>query len=64
MNVTGLLLSIVGAADTARSPEVAPAGIVIVIDVALQESTVTSPSFRYTTLLPWEAPKPVPVITT
>jgi hypothetical protein len=64
VNVTGLLLFMLGATDTARGPEVAPEGIVIVNEVGLQELIVTSPSFSVTMLLPWGVPKPVPVITT
>jgi hypothetical protein len=34
------------------------------MDVALQELMVTPAPFSSTTLLPWEAPNPVPEITT
>jgi hypothetical protein len=64
VNLTALLLFMLGATETDNGPEVAPDGIVMVIDVALQEFTVASTPFKYTALLPWEAPKPVPVITT
>src|SRR5229473_1499025 len=53
-----------GATDTTKGPEVAPDGIVMVMDVALQELIVTSAPFSSTTLLPWEAPNPVPEINT
>ena len=64
MNVTGSLLFMLGATDTARGPEVAPAGIVTVMDVPLQELIVIGVPFNFTTLLPCDAPNPVPVITT
>jgi hypothetical protein len=54
----------VGATDTARIPEVAPLGIVIVMDVADQELIVVGRPFKRTWLLPADAPKPVPEITT
>ncbi len=47
-----MLLFMVGATATAKGPEVAPDGIVIVTDVALQELTVASAPFRVTRLLP------------
>jgi hypothetical protein len=64
VNVTGLLVFMLGATDTAKGPEVAPVGIVMVMDVALQELIVTAPLFSVTMLLPWDAPNPVPEITT
>jgi hypothetical protein len=64
VNVTGLLLFMLGATKTASGPVVAPVGIVTVTDVAPQEFTVGSAPFRVTMLLPCEAPKPVPDITT
>jgi hypothetical protein len=53
-----------GATDTTRSPDVAPVGIVTVIDVPLQELIVSAEPLSSTTLLPCEAPNPVPEITT
>ena len=64
MKVTGLLLFMLGATDTAKGPEVAPDGTVMVMDVVLQELMVTSPPFSVTMLLPWDPPNPVPEITT
>jgi hypothetical protein len=64
VKTTGLLSSMLGATDTTRSPDVAPVGIVIVIDVLLQELIVTAEPLSSTTLLPCEAPNPVPEITT
>jgi hypothetical protein len=61
---TGLLSFMLGATDTTRSPDIAPLGIVIVIDVSLQELIVTTVPFSNTTLLPCELPKPEPVIVT
>src|SRR5690242_3319585 len=63
-NGTGLLAFMVGATRTARGPEVAPVGIVAVIEVSLQEFTVMSAPLRLTRLLPWVEPKPAPEITT
>jgi hypothetical protein len=54
----------VGATETAKGPEVAPDGMVIVMDVAPQELIVAKLPFSVTMLLPWDAPKPVPEITT
>jgi hypothetical protein len=62
--VTGLLLFMLGATNTANGPEVAPDAIVAVIDVALQESIVIDIPFSSTMLLPCVSPKPVPEITT
>jgi len=53
-----------GATSTDITPDVAPAGIVTVIEVALHELIVTGASFNKTTLDPCEAPNPVPEITT
>jgi uncharacterized membrane protein YdfJ with MMPL/SSD domain len=64
VNATVLLLSRLGPTKTAKSPEVAPVGIVMLIDVAFQELIVTGAPFRVTVLPPWEAPKPDPEITT
>ena len=41
MKVTGLLSFMPGATDTTNGPEVAPAGMVMLIDVALQVLIVT-----------------------
>src|ERR1700683_4964213 len=59
-----LLLTMPGPTSTLKSPELAPAGIVMVIDVALHELTVTDISLSSTRLLPCEAPNPEPEITT
>ena len=64
VNVTALLLFMLGATETDNGPEVAPGGIVIVIDVALQVFTVTSPLFSVTRLPPCDPPNALPVITT
>src|SRR5208282_4816872 len=64
VNVSGLLQFMLGATETDSGPEVAPAGIVIVIEVAPQVSIVASIPFSVTMLLPCEAPNPVPEITT
>src|SRR5215470_2661977 len=53
-----------GATDTSSGPEVAPVGIVMLTDVALQLLMVTATSFSSTSLAPCEAPKPVPEIST
>src|SRR6266581_7146722 len=53
-----------GAMDTSKSPELAPAGIVILIDVPLQVLIVTAAPFSRTALPPCAAPKPEPEITT
>jgi hypothetical protein len=61
---TALLSFILGATDTTRDPELAPDGIVTVIDVALQEFTVTAAPFSVTAPLPCVDPNPLPVIVT
>jgi hypothetical protein len=53
-----------GATHTAIGPDVAPTGIVILIEAALQELIVTGLLFSATTLDPCVAPKFAPVITT
>jgi hypothetical protein len=53
-----------GATETSSGPEVAPVGMVIVIDVALQELIVTAAAFRVTKLLFCVAPKPDPFTNT
>jgi len=59
-----LLSFILGATETSSSPELAPAGIVILTDVPLQLLMVTGAPFSSTALPPCVAPNPVPVITT
>jgi hypothetical protein len=63
-NVTALLSFMLGATETSNGPEVAPAGIVIVIAVALHELILTGRVLNVTTLPFCVAPKPVPLITT
>jgi hypothetical protein len=63
-NTTGLLSFMLGATETTMYPDVAPVGIVIVMEVALQELIVTGTSFSSTSLLLCVAPNPVPDITT
>jgi hypothetical protein len=53
-----------GAMETSKGPEVAPGGIVMVIDVPLHMLMVTAAPFSRAALLPCEVPKPVPEITT
>ncbi len=53
-----------GAIDTSNGPVVAPAGIVMLIDVPLQVLMVTAAPFSNTALPPCNAPNPVPEITT
>jgi hypothetical protein len=60
VNLTALLSFMLGATDTSRGPEVAPVGIVIVIDVALHELMVTATALSVTKLPFCEAPKPDP----
>lgn len=64
VNGTALLASMAGATRTAKGPEVAPAGMVTVSDVSLQELTGTNAPFRVTMLFPCVEPKPVPEMTT
>jgi hypothetical protein len=64
VNVIGLLAFMLGATNTAKGPEVAAEGVVMVMDVALQELIVADTPFNITALLPCDAPKPVPEITT
>src|ERR1700726_3548593 len=59
-----LLSFMLGATETSNGPEVAPAGMVMVIDVALQRLIVTAAPFSRTALPPCDAPNPVPEITT
>jgi len=53
-----------GTTETTSGPEVAPVGIVKVIDVAPHELMVTATPFSSTTLFPCEAPKFNPLTTT
>jgi hypothetical protein len=53
-----------GATETSKGPEVAPAGIVMAMDVPLQVLIVTGAPFSRTVLPPCEAPKPEPEIAT
>ena len=64
MKRTALLSFMLGAMETSKGPEVAPGGIVIVMDVPLQVLVVTAAPFSRTALPPCEAPKPEPEITT
>src|SRR5216683_7647856 len=59
-----LLSFMLGAMEASKDPEVAPAGIVMLIDVPLQVFTVTAPPFSNIALPLCWAPNPVPVITT
>jgi hypothetical protein len=53
-----------GAMEASKDPEVAPAGIVMLIDVPLQVLTGTAAPFSRTALPLCVAPNPEPVITT
>jgi hypothetical protein len=59
-----LLSFIPGATETSNGPVVAPAGMVIVIDVLLHALIVTAEPFNRTALPPCVPPNPVPEITT
>jgi len=61
---TALLSFIPGATETSNAPDVAPAGIVVVIDVPLHVLIVTAAPFSNTALPPCVPPNPVPEITT
>jgi hypothetical protein len=61
---TALLSFIPGATETSNAPDVAPAGMVIVMDVPLQLLIVTATPFSNTPLPPCGLPNPVPEITT
>jgi hypothetical protein len=61
---TTLLSFIPGATDTSNGPDVAPAGMVIVIDVPLHALIVTAEPFNRTVLPPCGLPNPLPEITT
>src|SRR5216110_543346 len=58
-----LLSFMLGATDTTTGPEVAPVGMVTVIDVPLQEVAAIAEPFNITAPVPCEAPKPEPEIT-
>jgi hypothetical protein len=64
VNTTGLLSFMLGATETTNNPDIAAEGMVMLIDVSLQELMVTGVAFRITTLPPCEAPKFEPAITT
>ncbi len=64
MKEIALLSFMLGATETNNGPEVAPTGIVMLIDVPLQVLIVTATPFSRTTLPPCVAPKPEPDITT
>src|SRR5438445_8541107 len=64
VNGTGLLAFMLGATRTARGPELAPEGIVMPIELALQEVVGAAVPFNITALLPCAAPNPEPEITT
>jgi hypothetical protein len=53
-----------GATETSNGPEVAPTGIVTMIEVLVHELTVMGAPFSITKLPPCDAPKPVPVMFT
>ena len=53
-----------GATDTNNGPDVAPTGIVMLIDVPLQVLTVTAAPFSNTALPPCAVPNPLPEIIT
>src|SRR6267378_5363018 len=67
VKITELLSFMLGATDTTKYPDVAPTGIVVVIEVSLHELIVMGVAFNITALLPVPpcvAPKPEPVIIT
>jgi hypothetical protein len=59
-----LLSFILGATDTSNGPEVAPAGIVAMIEVLVHILTVMGTFLIVTKLPPCDAPKPVPLMAT
>jgi len=61
---TGLLSFMLGATETSRYPVVAPTGMVMMIEVLLQELIVTRAPLSVTKLPLSEGPKPVPLICT
>ena len=64
VNFTGLLEFKLGATRTTKYPDVAPLGIVMVIDVELHELIVIAVPFRRTRLPVGELPKFDPVMIT
>src|SRR2546425_13213526 len=64
LKAAGLLLFMLGATNTVSGPDVAPAGIVALIEPALHELTTSCVPFRSARLLPCEVPKPDPEIET
>src|SRR5690348_11088759 len=61
-NQSGLLLFMVGATITTTFPLLAPAGTVTSIVVFVQPFTGIETPPNMTTLFPWEAPNPEPII--
>jgi hypothetical protein len=53
-----------GATDTTKFPDEAPAGIVMLMEVPLHELMVTGAEFKVTILPFCALPKPVPLIVT
>jgi hypothetical protein len=64
VKLTGLLAFMLGATRTARGPEGALDGIVMPIELSLQEVVGTAVPFRITALFPCVAPNPKPEIAT
>jgi hypothetical protein len=64
VKITGLLSFMLGATDTTNGPEVALAGMVMLIKVALHVLMVTAAPFSITALFPCVAPKFEPLIAT
>jgi hypothetical protein len=64
VNSTALLSSMLGATDASSGPEVAPAGMEMLMDVAPQLLIVTGTPFNKTTLFPCVPPKLAPLICT
>jgi len=62
--MSALLLFRLGATETSRGPDIAPAGIVATIEVSLQELRSRGLPPSVTELPMAEAPKPVPEIVT
>jgi hypothetical protein len=52
VKITGLLSFMLGATETTKGPEVAPAGMVMLMEVAPQVLTVTGAALSVTALLP------------
>ena len=64
MKLVTLLSFMLGARETSKGPEVAPAGTMATIDVLLQELIVAGVLLNVTKLPFCEEPNPVPVIVT